>query len=83
VYSPKLLFPVGVSCVGFEEQFKAILRVTEACRLPKVSGSNSKPSRKGNRLLKWLECSIKYDSKFETSSRGIGKERGSPVFNKA
>jgi hypothetical protein len=70
----------GVSCVAFEEQFVAILTFIEAGRLQKVSGSISKLGSKGNRELKGLECSINYDSKFETCSCAIGKERGSLVF---
>ena len=44
-------------------------------------GSISKLGNKANRELKRLECSINYDSKFETSSHAGGKERGSLIFN--
>lgn len=56
-----------------------ILIVIEASRSHTVLGSTSK----GNRELKRLECSINYDSKFETSSPASGKERGYSIFNEA
>jgi len=52
-----------------------------AGRLQKVLGSNSKLGSKGNSELKRLEYFINYDSKFETSSHGIGKEKGHSIFN--
>lgn len=72
---------VRVSCVGFKEQFMTILIVIETDHPQVVSGSISKLGNKGNRELKRLECSINYESKFETSSHASGKERGSSVFN--
>jgi hypothetical protein len=40
---------VGDSCVGFKEQFMALLTVIEAICLHKVSASNSKVGNKGSR----------------------------------
>jgi hypothetical protein len=74
---------VGVSCVGFEEQFMALLTFIEASCSHKVSASSSKLGNKGSRELRRLECSINYDSKGESSSCGKGKERGLSVLNEA
>jgi hypothetical protein len=70
---------MGVLCVGYEEQFMAILTVIEAGRPHMVPGSTSK----GNRELKRLECPINYDFKFETSNCASAKERCFSVFNEA
>lgn len=51
--------------------------------LPKGIGSNSKLVDRGNRELKRLACSISYDPKGVTSSRGRGKGRGFLVLNEA
>lgn len=73
----------GVSCVGFEEQFMEILIAIEASCTKKVLASNYKPRNKGSTELRWLECSINYDSKGGSSSHGKRKERGLSVLNEA
>jgi hypothetical protein len=65
--------------VGYEEQFMAILIVIEAGCPHMVLSSASK----GNRELKRLECSINYDSKFETSNCACEKKRGYSICNEA
>lgn len=67
---------VGVLCVGFEEQFMAILRAIEASRSHKVSASSSKLGSKDNMKLRRLECSINYDCNGESSSRVKERKEG-------
>lgn len=52
---------VGVSCVGYEDQFIALLTVIEASHIHKVSTYTCKLGNKGSRELKRMECSINYD----------------------
>jgi hypothetical protein len=61
----------------------AILIAIEASCTKKVLASNSKPRNKGSTELRRLECSINYDSKGGSSSRGKRKERGLSVLNEA
>lgn len=61
---------VGISCEGFEEQFKALLIAIEA-EQPFLARSSSKKERE----LKRLACSINYDVREGIARRGRHKDR--------
>jgi len=71
---------VGISCMGHEEQFMALLIVIEECHHLEDLTSLSKLGNIGNMELRRLECSINYDAKGESSSRGKGKDKGLSGF---
>jgi hypothetical protein len=64
---------VGISCEGFEEEIMALLTTIDASHYQKESASRSKLGNRENRELKRLSCSISYDSKCDSSSRGKAK----------
>lgn len=59
-----------LSCEGFEEELMPLLTDIEARRFQKESISSSKLANKESRELKRLSCSIDYDLKSGSSSRG-------------
>jgi hypothetical protein len=60
---------VGISCVGHEKQFLALLTNLEEEHHHEVSATPSKHGTKGSRELKNLECSINFDARGDCSSR--------------
>jgi hypothetical protein len=66
--------------VGYEKQFMALLTIIEERHCLEDSVSLYKLGNKGSRELRRLECSINYDAKGKSSSRGKGKDRGLSVF---
>lgn len=67
---------MGISCVGFEEQFKALLVAIEVGR-----SSALKLASKKERELRRLECSINYDTKEGSIGRDRLKGRESLFFS--
>jgi len=61
---------VGISCVGFEEQFRALLIAIEVGQ-PSLARSALKKERE----LMRLSCSINYNAKGESAFKDKGKER--------
>lgn len=61
---------VGISFEGYEEQFKALLTTIESGQ-PPLARSSAKKDREG----KWLACSINYDAREGSASRGIHNDR--------
>lgn len=69
---------MGISCVGFEEQFKALLVAIEVARSNAV-----KSTMKRDRELKHLKSSINYDNKEGSVGRDRLKGRRSWTSNEA
>lgn len=66
--------------VGYKEQLMALLTIIEDQHRLEELASLSKLGMKGSNDIRNLECSIKYDIRGESSSRGKGKDKGFSVF---
>jgi hypothetical protein len=76
---------VGVSCDQYEDKLLALFELIEARRVQSLADSlamvTTASGVKGQREIKWLDCSINYDKKGEQSNRRRGKGRGVTCVN--
>jgi hypothetical protein len=70
---------VGISYVGHKLQLLALLTFLEGEHRNNEMVANSSSGTKGLREVNNLECSVNYDARGLSSSRGNRKERGSCV----